>query len=113
MTCSWATQPPTPVSSSVVRAGAAVSVAASSWSGAYKLLGTADGQVRLEEAGPAPRCVLHLLTLPSVLLLARLSCAGPRKQRAPVRSGEAWGGTVVGGITPGSSGQTVAKMAYI
>jgi hypothetical protein len=55
LVCSWATQPPSPVGSSIAVVGATVSVTSSSWSGAYRLVGTADGQVRVEEAGPAPR----------------------------------------------------------
>jgi hypothetical protein len=55
LTCSWGTQPPSAISSTVAVAGAAVSVCSRSWSGAYQLTGTSDGQVRLEEVGPAPR----------------------------------------------------------
>jgi len=55
LTCSWCgpSQQPAVMSSSVAFSGAAVSVLGSSWSGAYRLLGTADGQVRLEETGGA------------------------------------------------------------
>lgn len=69
LTCSWATQPPRALSvaaaaiinttasgAAAAAATAALSVQGVSWSGAYRLVGSTDGQVRVEETGPAPRC---------------------------------------------------------
>ncbi len=54
--CSWpAGQAAVITGSSTAFAGSAVCVVSSSFSGAYRLTGTADGQVLLEETGPAPR----------------------------------------------------------
>lgn len=54
--CSWtAGQAAVITGSSTAFAGSAVVVVSVSASGAYRLLGTADGQVLLEETGPAPR----------------------------------------------------------
>jgi hypothetical protein len=55
LTCNWSTQPPQAVGVVAAVAGSAVSAVCDSWSGAYRLMGTADGQVRIEQQGPVPR----------------------------------------------------------
>jgi hypothetical protein len=55
LTCDWSMQPPRAVGVDAAVAGSAVSVVCDSWSGAYRLIGTADGQVRTEELGQVPR----------------------------------------------------------